>query len=196
MHKKKDSLTKFMQFMFEVGTLRKVLRSHRQTLLTDDLSDNIASHSYRVAMIGYLLAKAEKAKANKVVLMCLVHDISEARSGDQNWVYKKYVRVFENEIMKDQLEDLTQDNELLQIAQEYERRRSKEAKIAKDADLLDQVFLLKEYANNGNQEASEWLVGREQEKRMYSSTAKMIAQKVRGNSVHCWWDDLWTADRR
>lgn len=39
-------------FLFELGTMRKVLRMHRQTLLTDDMSDNIATHSLRVTMIG------------------------------------------------------------------------------------------------------------------------------------------------
>lgn len=51
---------KLISFFFEIGTLRKILRSYRQTLLTDDLSDNIASHSYRVSMIGWFLAMAEK----------------------------------------------------------------------------------------------------------------------------------------
>lgn len=26
--------------------------------------------------------------------MCLAHDIAEVRSNDQNWVHKKYVKVF------------------------------------------------------------------------------------------------------
>jgi putative hydrolase of HD superfamily len=182
--------------MFEVGTLRKTLRSHRQNLLTDDLSDNIASHSYRTIVIGYLLAKSEKADVSRVVLMCLVHDLPESRTGDQNWVYKRYVKAFEEEAIRDQLKGLTGDNELYKLAHEYNERKTKEARIAKDADLLDQVLLLKEYSTNGNMEARTWLEGREQEKRMYSKTAKEIARKVRIGKVHCWWDSLWTSERR
>jgi len=48
---------KYARFFLEVGSLRKLARSHRQTLLTDDLSDNIASHSYRVVVIAYMLAQ-------------------------------------------------------------------------------------------------------------------------------------------
>ena len=50
---------KIVNFLFEIGTLRKIPRAHQQVLLTQDLSDNIASHSYRVAMIAWFLAKME-----------------------------------------------------------------------------------------------------------------------------------------
>ena len=88
------NLDRLIKLMFEVGTLRKISRSHRQTLLTDDLSDNIASHTFRVIFIGYILAKLEKADPYKVVLMCLVHDFEEARDLDERgkWIFKKYKR--------------------------------------------------------------------------------------------------------
>jgi len=54
-----DQDLRLADFLFELGTMRKVLRMHRQTLLTDDMSDNIATHSFRVTMIGWLLAKKE-----------------------------------------------------------------------------------------------------------------------------------------
>src|SRR3989304_1489360 len=76
-HTKKEPFPSLASFFFELGTLRKILRSHRQTLLTDDLSDNIASHSFRVTLIGWFLAKLEQADPYKVLLMCLFHDFSE-----------------------------------------------------------------------------------------------------------------------
>lgn len=36
-------------------------------------------------------------------------------------------------------------NDLRELAEEYEERKSPEAVIAKDADLLDQILLLREY---------------------------------------------------
>ncbi len=62
-----------------MGTMRKVLRMHRQTLLTDDMSDNIATHFYRVALIGWVLAKMEGANPYKTLMMCLLHDMGEVR---------------------------------------------------------------------------------------------------------------------
>ena len=80
----KTSIKYLAHFLYEIGTLRKIARAHRQTLLTDDLSDNISSHSYRVTIIGWMLAETEKADINKVIKMCLLHDLAESRSNDQN----------------------------------------------------------------------------------------------------------------
>src|SRR5204862_5086086 len=101
MSSSENKIRNLIGFFFEVGTLRKITRAHKQTLLTEDSSDTIAAHSFRVATIGWFLANAEKADPYKVVMMCLTHDMPEARSGDQNWVHKKYVKVFENEIIND-----------------------------------------------------------------------------------------------
>lgn len=194
--KKKNKYSNLTNFFYEIGTLRKLVRAHRQTLLTDDLSDNIAAHSFRVSLIGYFLAKEEKLDAYKILLMCLLHDLPETRSGDQNWVHKKYVKVYENEIIKDQLDNLPNEKELSQVIKEYQERKTPEAKVAKDADLLDQMFLLKEHSWQGNQEALTWLKGGQQEKRLYAKSAKKIAKLIYKNKPHAWWINLWTADRR
>src|SRR3989338_1068538 len=93
-------------FLFEVGTMRKLLRMHRQTLLTDDMSDNIASHSFRVAIIGWILAKKEMVNPYKTAIMCLLHDLGEIRSNDHNWVHKRYTKVFDKHIIKEHLGSL------------------------------------------------------------------------------------------
>lgn len=192
---------KITNFLFEVGTMRKLARMHRQVLLTDDLSDSIASHSYRVAIIGWFLAKMEKVDPYKVVMMCLLHDLDESRSGDHNWVHKRYVKVFEEEINKEQLGDLP-FNELLDIQQEYNVRESKESLVAKDADLLDQVLLLREYEWVGNREAKIWLFGKggdgenRQIKSLSTKGAKKLAKTVLKISPSDWWNNLFTDKRR
>jgi len=193
---KSDKIKKLTYFFFELGTLRKVIRSHQQYFFTNDLTDNISSHSFRTALIGYFLAKEEKVDSNKVIKMCLLHDLEESRSGDQNWVNKKYVKVFEEEIRKEQLLSLADSQEFLKLSQEYSERKTKEAKIAKDADLLDQIFILCEYRWQGNKEAAWWLEGEEQEKLMFSKTAKRIAKLAKKQRPSEWWDNLWTNKRR
>ena len=149
-----------VSFLFEMGTLRKLARSHRQTLLTDDLSDNIASHSFRVALIGWMLAKEERVSVEKVVEMCLFHDIEETRTGDQNWIHKRYVEIDKAHVLREQTQHLSQKEAILNIKSEYLARESQEAKIAKDADLLDQILLLREYEMQGNTEATRWLLAK------------------------------------
>jgi len=201
---KSTQIKKLTAFFFEVGNLRKVLRAHQQTLLTHDLTDNIASHSFRVAMLGYFLACELKADTNKIMKMCLLHDLEESRSMDHHWVSKRYVKIFEDEIREEQLKDLPHSGELIQLSNEYQTRKTLEAKIAKDADLLDEIFLLREYAWQGNREATNWLkeshqgknMVSQQEKLMYTKLAKEIAKEVKRQAPSAWWQNLWTSKRR
>jgi putative hydrolases of HD superfamily len=196
-----DNIENLSKFFYEVGNLRKVIRAHQQTLMANDPSDNIASHSFRVTMIGYFLAKELEADADKVLKMCLMHDMEEIRSGDMNWVNKRYVKVYEHEIVSDQLDSLPHADEFKVIIKEYETRESKESKIAKDADLLDQIYLLKEYERQGNKEAESWLHldntdDNQQIKRMNFELSKQIAKKAISQAPNCWFKDIWTAQRR
>lgn len=197
-HSKEESIARFL---YEIGTMRKLPRMHRQTLLTEDVSDNIASHSYRTTFIGWHLAKIEHADPYKVVMMCLLHDTAEARSGDHNWVHKRYVKIFEDEIAQDQLGALP-FNDLIDIREEYETRESKESIIAKDADLLDQILLLKEYEWQGNREAVVWLKGKsgEDENRqvlnLRTEGARSLAKAIFNEDPSSWWNDVWTPKNR
>lgn len=190
-------------FLFEIGTLRKIPRIHMQTLFTHDLSDNIASHSYRVTMIGWILAKLEKADPYKVVMMCLTHDTGEARSGDHNWIHKRYVKIFEDEIAQDQLGTLP-FADLFDFSHEYVKRQSKESLVAKDADLIDQLLLLKEYMLQGNQEAGSWLGYGEKSKHQVSdkisqlktASARALGQKIVSQNPSDWWNGIWTSNNR
>lgn len=188
-------MDRIANFLFEAGTLRKIPRAHMQTLMTSDLSDNIASHSHRVTIIGYFLAKQENVNVEKVLTMCLFHDMGEARSGDQNWVHKSYVKTFEEEIMKDQFNSIIKDNSLFETLNEYSQRESVESNIAKDADRLDQILLLKEYIMQGNQEAIRWLKGKHPED-FYSKTAKDLFLELKDKNPAEWWYKLWSETRR
>lgn len=187
--------SEIIKFLYEIGTLRKIARSHRQNLYTDDLSDNIASHSYRVTMIGYVLSILEKVDTNKVIKMCLLHDTDETRSNDQNWIHKKYVKVFEDEIQLDQFKFAGKYKDFENIKNEYNKRESKESLVAKDADMLDQILLLKEYAWAGNHEAKRWLSGR-QEDFLSTKSAKKLYKEIKKQKPSDWWSNNWTNKRR
>jgi len=200
-----DNLKFIANFLFEVGTMRKLLRMHRQTLLTDDLSDNIASHSYRVAIIAWLLADMEKVDTGKTVMMALLHDLKEARSGDHNWVHKKYVKIFESEITEDQLGHLPYRS-LKSAVDEYELRESQESLVVKDADLLDEILLLREYSWQGNHEAEKWLHDKKgqdspygdnmQLKMLKTESAKELGRAILETGPSDWWENIWTPKNR
>jgi len=189
-------------FLYEIGTMRKLMRMHRQVLLTDDMSDSITSHSYRVAMISWFLAKEENVDPYKTVMMSLLHDIGEIRSNDHNWIHKKYIKIFDEEINAEQLGSLPYPD-LKNFIDEYEKRESKEAILVKEADTLDQILLLREYAWAGNKEAEVWLHGKPGKERICVQLEKLkteIGQKI-GKSIYevnpsDWWNNLWTSKNR
>jgi len=195
--------TRLADFLFEIGTMRRLLRIHRQLLLADDTSDNIASHSYRVTIIGWILAKMENVEPYKTVMMCLLHDMGEIRTGDHNWVHKRYVEIKDEQIVEDQLGTLP-FSELAELAKEYETRESRESLLAKDADLLDQILLLREYEWQGNNEARVWLRGKgkkfddegnAQFKKLYSDSAKKLGEAILEQNPSDWWNNLWTSGK-
>lgn len=193
---------KIAQFLFEIGTMRKLTRMHRQLLLTDDLSDSIASHSYRVAIIGWFLSKKEEADSYKTIMMCLLHDMGEVRTGDHNWVHKRYVKEFSEQVDSEQLGGLPY-KDFESLVGEYAERKSKESIIAKDADMLDQLLLLKEYEWQGNKEASVWLKSKNEGQsdtyyleRLKTKSAKELGAAIYEENPADWWNNLWTPENR
>jgi len=197
----KETRERLADFLFEVGTMRRIQRMHRQTLLVEDTTDTIASHSYRVSLIGWHLAKLAGADPYKTLVMCLIHDLGEIRSNDHNWVHKRYVKVFDQEISKDQLGSLPYPD-LYDLATEYEERESTEAKLAKDADILDQILLLREYEWQGSKEAKIWLEGKKGEAdarpldRLTTTIGRELGETLYERSPSEWWQDLWTGKNR
>ncbi|MFA6463571.1 MAG: HD domain-containing protein [Candidatus Paceibacterota bacterium] len=203
MQKKKSKENKderITDFLFEVGTMRKLLRMHRQVLFTEDTTDSIATHSYRVAIIAWMIAKIEGADPYKTVMMALFHDIGEIRSGDHNWIHKKYVKIFEDEIIEEQLGTLP-FNDLFDFLKEYEIRESKESIIAKDADIIDQILLLREYEWQGNKEAHTWLDGKRGPaskivNRLVLASSKKLAETITKRDPSKWWVNIYTGKNR
>ena len=202
MENEKSKQDRVANFLYELGTMRKLMRIHRQTLLTDDMSDSITSHSYRVGMIGWFLAKEEGADPYKTVMMGLLHDTGEIRSNDHNWIHKRYVKIFEDEITQEQLGTLPY-SDLKNFIDEYEKRESKEAILAKEADTLDQILLLREYQWAGNKEADIWLHGKPgdgktdvQLAKLKTDAGRRLGQAIYDVGPSDWWKDLWTSQNR
>ena len=111
-----------VNFLFEVGVLKKIPRSGYKFLGTG--SESVADHSFRVAVIAYVLAKHElQADLQKVVLMSLFHDIHEARTGDHNYVNKQYVIVNEDKAVRDLAQGLPSGEEIVSLTANSTREK-------------------------------------------------------------------------
>ena len=175
-----------IEFLFEVGMLKKTPRTGYQFLGSG--GESVADHSFRTAVIGYVLASQEPgADRNKVVLMCLFHDFPEARTGDHNYVNKKYVKTDEERAVQDQVRELSFGDEIVDLFQEFNGCDTLEAHLAKDADQLDLILELKEQLDSGNPNAKDWLSYAV--KRIITDGAKQMAQEILTTNSSDWWFD-------
>jgi putative hydrolase of HD superfamily len=181
-----------VNFLFEVGILKKIPRSGYQFLGTG--SESVADHSFRVAIIAYLFAKNEpKADTQKVILLSLFHDFHEARTGDHNYVNKRYVTVNEDKAVSDLAQKLTSGQEIVSLIDEFNSGETLEAQLAQDADQLDFILELKRQQDLGNKSAAEWL--KYSVKRLITDFAKKLANEILQTDSSDWWfkkkEELW-----
>ena len=181
-----------VNFLFEVGILKKIPRSGYQFLGTG--GESVAEHSFRVAVIAYVLAKNEpKADIQKLVFMSLFHDFHEARTGDHNYVNKRYVTVNEDGAVNDLAKKLPYGKEIVSLIDEFNSRETLEARLSQDADQLDFILELKRQQDLGNHAAGEWL--RYSVKRLTTNLAKKMAHEIIATDSSDWWfeknEELW-----
>jgi len=75
-------MNNFIDFFIEIGKLKKQKRSG-WVLREVKNPETIAEHSFRVAIMGWLLAeKKEKLNIERIIKMALIHDICELYAGD------------------------------------------------------------------------------------------------------------------
>lgn len=149
-----EELEKIVNFIFEVGTARNILRSQHQILKNSN--DLISSHSFETAIIGLILADLEKADKGKVITMCLLHDLPELRTGDANFINSFYRVDKEEKAIKDQWSGIPGGEEIIKLLSEYNEGETKEAIVAKDADILNQIFLQREYLPQNSYDLKRW----------------------------------------
>ena len=144
--KDKEGYQEIVEFFYEVGLLKRMQRTGWLHLGFME-GDTVASHSFRVALISYYIAREltkEKVDINieKVLLMSLFHDVAETRIWDLNKVSVNYVEAKEERAVNEQLSNF---KEIISILKELNRGESIEAKIVKDADKLELIIQAREY---------------------------------------------------
>lgn len=175
-----------INFLFEVGMLKKTPRTGYQFLGSGQ--ESVAEHSFRATVIGYILSLREPgADSLKTTLMCLFHDLHEARTGDHNYVNKRYVSVDEDRAVKDLARGLPFGEDILSLTREFNEGDSIEARISRDADQLDLILELKEQQDLGNRYAKDWLFYAV--KRLQTESARAMARDILCTDSTDWWFD-------
>lgn len=177
-----------VNFIMECFSLKHIQRSSYQTLGVK--SGTIAEHTFTTAIIGYCLAKLENVDVNRVVKMCLFHDLVETRTGDANFPQKRYQLQLEEKAMRDTTQHLPKNmkEEIRNLFLEFEDGRTKEARIAREADKLEQLFQEKRHMELGVEEAEKWFAYSMKNLRLRS--AERIGRAVFKGRFSQWWMPL------
>lgn len=183
---KMEDITKFF---FELGQLKRVKRSGWWLAGIKD-PESVAEHSFRAVIIGRIIAELENANKDKVTMMLLFHDVPEARINDTHKVGARYVNKAEIKVLEEQITRLPESigKEIIDNFKEMDQNKTKEASIAKDADLLECAFQAKEYIEQNYSDCENWVCN--VEKQLVTRTAKKIMNIMKKTKSNSWWYGL------
>ncbi len=148
-------LQKQLEFILEIDKEKNIFR---QTHLSGHgRNENDAEHAWHMAIMAYLLQEYsnEKIDVGRVMLMCLIHDVVEIDAGD-TYAYDAEglkTQKAREDAAKERLYSLLPDDqkqELIAIFDEFEERKTPEARFARALDNLQPLLL-----NNSN-DGGDW----------------------------------------
>jgi putative hydrolase of HD superfamily len=174
-------------FLYEMGLLKRYKRTGWWIAGINN-PESIAEHSFRTAIIGYLLAVMEGADPAKTATLCLFHDTQETRLGDVPSVGKPYVVTAPNpEVTADQVAGFPAEiaQAVRQVVDEYEARETLEAQLAKDADKLECLIQAREYQAQGHEDVPPWI--ETSAAALRSKAARQLAEACQQVPPRQWW---------
>lgn len=175
-----DRLRKQMEFILEVDKLKKI---GRQTYLSDaSRKENDAEHSWHLALMAVLLSEHANTKIDilKVITMVLIHDVVEIDAGD-TYAYDeagKTTQRAREEAAAERIFNILPEDQakyMRQLWEEFEDRKTPEAKFARTLDNAQPVML---------NDATDGLAWREHE-------VKLSQVMNRNKNTHEGSDDIW-----
>jgi len=175
-----------VNLLFKANILKNIPRSGYHFLGAG--KESVAEHSFSVSFIAFVMSQIEPdVDALKLIAMCLVHDLPEAKTGDLNYVQKKYVTADENKAVEDITRNLPFGSSLADLINEFNADRSLEAKLAHDADQLALILDLKALSDIGYDPPKKWLPFAL--KRLKTKTGQTLAQTIMKTEWDAWWLD-------
>jgi putative hydrolases of HD superfamily len=180
----------FADYLNEIGMLNRTPRSGFMFLGSG--SQSVSQHMYRMLHIAFLLTRISDVKVDELHLLNLVmfHDLPEARTGDHNYVNKKYVREDLDGLLVEGARQWPYGDEITACIREFETHETPVARIASDADQLELLLMLKEQSDLGNPHVEDWVTSLLA--RLKTDAGKQLAQEILATR----WDEWWFGNKQ
>lgn len=185
-----------LNFLAEVGMLKRIKRSGWWVVgIPHD--ESVAEHSFRCAVIGFILAHMEGADTAKVLKMTLFNDLHEARITDMHKMAHKYVDVrdAEKKAFGEQIEKLEEGikEDLEEMRREHDEQDTLESLVARDADILECLIQAKEYVDLGFRNAEKFF--KKAPDHLKTKSAKKLWGDAKDWDSSAWWEELGKFER-
>ena len=188
----KEKLDRYLMFINEAGLLKSILR---EAWTSSGRQESTAEHSWRLALLSSLmLDEFPELDREKVLMLCLVHDLGELYEGDISAALMPDAAVkYETELravtkLFSMLPEETA-GKYMELWMEYEKAETKEALFVKTMDKTETILQHNKGKNPpdfdyqfnleyGKEyfEGNEWL--RELRKRLDTETEKRVGEEV------------------
>jgi putative hydrolase of HD superfamily len=180
-----------VEFIFEAGVLKRVPRSGWSVLGIKN-PESVADHSFRCAVIGYLIAHMEQVSVYRVLLMTLFNDIHEARITDLHKMAQRYIDApsAEGASFAEQIGSLPDGilQELSDVRGDYGAQESGESVVARDSDILECLIQAREYYEHGHKGAAEFM--KQAPEYLKTESAKTLWRLAHTMDVNEWWSRI------
>ncbi len=143
------------QFINFLGRVEKLKSVPRHCVTADGVQETVAGHCWRTALMAYLIKdELGEIDIDKVIRMCLIHDLGEAVTGDiptflKNEEHEETEKKAVDSLFKDLPDSLYR--ELSGLFAEMEAQETREAKVYKALDKLEAVI------EHNESDISTWL---------------------------------------
>jgi putative hydrolase of HD superfamily len=172
------------KLLFQANILKKIPRSGYHFLGSG--RESVAEHIYSTTFVAYILSEIEaEVDALRLITMCLVHDLTEARIGDLNSVQKRYLTADEDKALADTIRGLPFGGSLAELVREFNEGQTREARLARDADQIAFLLDLKTLSDIGYTMPHKWLSPII--KRLKTETGKRLVDHILDTDWDSWW---------
>lgn len=179
------------KFFYELGQMKRVKRSGWWIAGVKD-PESVAEHSFRTAAMAYILARLEGVDAKKTVLMALFHDFSEARTNDIHRITRRYVNWegVDRKVVEEQSKRLPEGigESISNLFREMEEESAPEARVARDADILECLVQAREYQALGYGDVADWIANARAA--LKTESAKRLSTACLETEPREWWEGL------
>jgi putative hydrolase of HD superfamily len=179
-------MNRIADLVFEGQMLKHLPRSGYAYLGVGE--ESVAEHTFITMFIAWILSHlAADVDRERLISMCLVHDLPEARIGDLNAVQKRYVRPDEAAAVSDALDGIPFADAYRSLIDEFNEGTTLVAKLARDADHLSLLVDLKSLSDRGYRTPEKWRA--HVQERLQTEPGKQLAAAISRREFDGWWLD-------